>query len=83
VFCNADTPTLLRPFAISVIIEVLHPTAVANAFLLATLPLVIKALMTSIKRVDILLLSGILQNIEIFSVKNLFVITEYCKFAAL
>ena len=83
VFCNTEVPTLLLPFEISVIIDVLQPTDDAKAFLSDTFPSLRSSFNTSINLLDISFFSLILQNTEFYYEKNLVDITEYCIFAAL
>ena len=82
IFCIAEVPTLLRPLEISVTIEALIPNLAAKSRLSLTLSSLKSASYASIKRAETSFFASIIQNIELFSPKNLEVNTENCIFAA-
>lgn len=82
IFCIAEVPTLLRPLEISVTIEALIPNFAAKSRLSLTFLSLKSVSYASIKRAETSFFASIIQNIELFSPKNLVVNTEYCIFAA-
>lgn len=82
IFCIAEVPTLLRPLEISVTIEALIPNLAAKSRLSLTFLSLKSVSYASIKRAEMSFFASIIQNIELFSPKNLVVSTEYCIFAA-
>ena len=82
IFCIAEVPTLLRPLEISVTIEALIPNLAAKSRLSLTFLSLKSVSYASIKRAETSFFASIIQNIELFSPKNLVVSTEYCIFAA-
>ena len=82
IFCIAEVPTLLRPLEISVTIEALIPNLAAKSRLSLTFLSLKSVSYASIKRAETSFFASIIQNIELFSPKNLAFNTEYCIFAA-